>query len=95
MDSYALHLVGLVYDHIGPNREITVRKPGDVGGAAAHVWGPERRHAIGRGDTLAEALAALLDDLGVEYPEVPTEREVNAVFCLDCQRRDEQIRRPS
>lgn len=71
-DYYELHLLGLAVEALPPGHELTIRLAEYSAGWVAMVWARNTRKARGVGPTLAEALAALLDDLGVEYPERPS-----------------------
>lgn len=78
MDGYTLHLLGMAVDDLGGRGyRIAVSAIG-VAPAARDEWvvsayaNDPNRPSVGKGPTLADALAALLRDLGVEVPERPT-----------------------
>ena len=83
MDAYTLHLLGMAVeacDHRGAT--LTVSPPAEW----VPIWGVSVHHRIPangpelyeEGPTLADALAALLRDLGVEVPERPDGRVIDA-----------------
>lgn len=78
MDAYTLHLLGMAESERKPGETLTVR-----GGASRTTviidGGEHQRWHKKDGPTLADALALLLADLGVEVPERPAAERVQRV----------------
>lgn len=90
-DGYTLHLLGMAVEATDSHLSLWerpddgrwfvaavrgTRRPGSRG-----IWRPQREE---NGPTLADALAALLRDLGVEVPERPTAERVNEIAAALC-----------
>ena len=86
MDAYTLHLLGMAVDDLGGRGyRIAVSAIG-VAPVARDEWvvsayaNDPNRPSVGKGPTLADALAALLADLGAEVPERPTAERRDEVW---------------
>lgn len=85
MDAYTQHLLGMAYTEC-EKHSLSLRLwpygPGIF--VVVERMKPESQEyevvSEGDGATAAEALSSLLTDLGVEVPERPSERQVNAAY---------------
>lgn len=85
MDYYEQHLLGLAVEECAKRDFLLSVYPPMEDGFYVETFNgseepPDRLVMCGEGDTLAEALAALLTDMGVTVPERPSTREVRAAY---------------
>ena len=74
MDAYTLHLLGLAVEACEGDFELCNRRDGWYADGTSTGYIP-KPHA-----NVVDALRALLDGLGVQYPERPSERQVDDAY---------------
>ena len=90
MDAYTLHLLGMAVEACAERDQTWIKlvppSPRFEDGWVITLYRPPRNFPVGHSSapTLADALAALLRDLGVEVPERPTaERRAEVIRFMD------------
>lgn len=82
MDAYTLHLLGMAVEACAERDQTWIKlvppSPRFEDGWVITLYRPPRNFPVGHSSapTLADALAALLLDLGVEVPERPSEKSL-------------------